>query len=132
MSSVDVFTGRPPVRVWPLRHAAPAERCARGGGGRAEGVPGAQRLGHAPGLGDAAVRQERRVAVEDLGDRAQPVVAKVIGERREVLAGRLRITIDVEVSEGEGPEQPAPYRALVIGAVARALVAAVAADVARV
>src|SRR2546425_13100802 len=123
---------RPPVWVLPLRHAAAAGGCAPGGGGRAEGLPGAQGLGHAPGLSDAAVGQERRVAVEDLGDGAEPVVAQVIGERDEILARPGGIAIRVEVGEREGPQQPAPRGALVIRAVARALVAAVPADVARV
>src|SRR5213078_2314696 len=94
---------------------------------RAELVPGAQRLGDAPRLGDAATGGERRVAVEDLGDGADAVVGEVIRERRQERTRRLRVAVDLHVRQGERAEKPRPNRALVVRAVARALVAAVVA-----
>ena len=50
---------------------------------RGEQAPGAQRLGDAPGLRDAAARRERRLGVEDLGDGADAVLAEVLRHRLE-------------------------------------------------
>src|SRR3984893_5001330 len=81
---------------------------------------GAQDLGDAPGLGDAAQRGMRRLGAEDLGDRADAGLAEVGDEARQQLA-RLGAPLLAAYAHhgGEiGPEQPGPDRALVIGAVA--------------
>src|SRR5437763_583159 len=92
--------------------------------GCAKLVPGAQRLGDAPRLGDTASGRERRIAVEDLGDRADTVVFQALRERLAERARGRRVAVDPGVREREGAEEPRPDRALVIGAVARARVAA--------
>src|SRR5712691_1341825 len=94
---------------------------------RTELVPGAQRLGDAPRLRDAAPGRERWIAIEDLGHGADAVIGEVVRERRQERARRLRVAVDLEVSERERTEEPRPDRALVVGAVALALIAAVAA-----
>src|SRR5712691_13051315 len=95
-------------------------------------MPGAQRLGHAPRLRDAAPGRERWIAVEDLGDGADTVVGEVMLKRRQERARRLRVAVDLEVSQRERTKEPRPDRALVVGAVALALIAAVPALVLRV
>src|SRR5215467_2921822 len=43
-------------------------------------LPCTQRLGYRPRLRDASVRRKGRIAIEDLGDRPEPVVAEVMGQ----------------------------------------------------
>src|SRR2546428_13137072 len=95
-------------------------------------MPGAQRLGDGPRLRDAPARCKRRIAVEDLGDGAEPVVAEVMRHRREEGACCLGVAVHLEVSERERAEEERPHRALVVGAVAVPLIAAVLALVLRV
>jgi len=56
---------------------------AGSGGGGGVGAPRPQRLGHAPGLRDAAARLEQRVVVGDLGHGSEAVIGEVTGKRRE-------------------------------------------------
>src|SRR3989475_2582237 len=90
-------------------------------------VPGPQRLGDAPRLGNAATRLERCVALADLGDRAQAIVGDVMSERCEKAPRGVGITVDLVMSERERPEEPGPDGPLVIRAVAAPLIAPVAA-----
>ena len=60
-------------RAWPT-----PGRCGSGGQG-----DGAQHLGNAPGLGDAAARRIGRLGVKDLADRSQAELAKVRLEAAE-------------------------------------------------
>ena len=76
------------------------------------------RLGHAPRLGDGAPGRKRRVALEDLGDAPEAVVAQVMRHGQQVRAGGLPVPVHPQVGEGKWAEQPSPCRALVIGAVA--------------
>src|SRR5258705_11107903 len=46
-------------------------------------MPGPQRLGDGPRLRDAPAWCKRRIAIEDLGDRPEPVVAEVMPHWRE-------------------------------------------------
>src|SRR6266536_2873591 len=95
-------------------------------------MPGAQGLGHGPCLRDAPPRRERRVAVEDLGDGSEPVIAEVMGQWREEGASRFGIAVRPEVREREWAEEECPHGALMIGAVALLLIAAVVSPVRRI
>src|SRR5712692_3824477 len=79
-----------------------------GSGARRQLAPGAQGLGHAPGLGDATVRPEWRLRVEDLRDAAEAMVGEMLRHRLQERARGLAVTVDAMVGEGEGPEQPGP------------------------
>src|SRR5882724_6974203 len=89
-----------------------------GSGVRSELAPGAQCLRHAPGLRDAAVRAERRLGLEDLGDAAQPVIRQMLRHRREEGARGLPVAVHAVVRERERSEQPGPRGALVVRTVA--------------
>src|SRR2546425_11106640 len=70
MSRCDVFMVKTSCVSVASKTRGGGGRVRAGRGGRAEGLPGAPGLGHAPGLSGAAGGAERRVAVEDLGDGA--------------------------------------------------------------
>ena len=68
-SCADTVCGTP-TRSWrPMRRSSRA-------------VPGAQQLGHAPRLGDAAARRVRRLGVEDLADRSDARLIEVRHDSR--------------------------------------------------
>src|SRR5882724_7531722 len=100
------------------------------GGGKL--MPSPQRLGDRPRLGDAPAWCKRRIAIEDLGDRPEPVVAEVMRHWREEGACRLGVAVHLEVRERERAEEERPHRALMISAVAVPLIATVMALVLRV
>ncbi len=80
----------------------------------------AQHFGDTPGLGDAAARGEGRLGIEDLADRADAGLGEVGFETVEKMPCRLALVgIDLEPGVDEGADQPGPYRALVVGRVAR-------------
>src|SRR6185503_7391811 len=79
--------------------------------------PGAQRLGHGPGLRGTAPGLVRRITVEDLAEGADAIGAQLKSEGIEKGPGTAGVAVHLEVREGEGTEQPAPYRPLVIRAV---------------
>ena len=56
----------------PIRSSSPSPR---------ERAPDAEDFGDAPGLGDGAAGEVRRVALEDLGDAAEACVVEVVRER---------------------------------------------------
>src|SRR5882724_6452838 len=95
-------------------------------------MPGPQRLGDGPRLRDAPPWCKRRIAIEDLGDRPEPVVAEMMRHWREEGACRLGVAVHLEVRERERAEEERPHRALMISAVAVPLIAAVLALVLRV
>src|SRR4030095_12152231 len=66
------------------------------------------------------------------GDGPEPVVAQVMRHGREEGTCRLGVAVHLEVCERERAEEERPHRALVIGAVAMPLIAAVVALVLRV
>ena len=73
----------------------------------------------------AAARYERRVAVEDLGDRSRRRSRRDGGaSAREQRPRRRAIAVDSCVRQRERSEQPAPHGALVVRATARQLGAA--------
>src|SRR5438093_9692105 len=72
-------------------------------------MPGAQRLGDRPRLRDAPARGKRRIAVEDLGDGAEPVVAEAMRHRREEGACSLGVAVDLEVRKRERTEEKRPH-----------------------
>jgi len=74
----------------------------------------------------------RRIAVEDLADRAQAGIRQVIGDRRQTRQRRLGVAADSVLRQGIVTQQPGPYRALMIGVVAPEYVAPVVALVVRV
>src|SRR5256712_2632602 len=102
-----------------------------GASSASELVPRPERLRDAPGLGDAPTWREGRVAVEDLGDGADAMVAEVVGERRQERAGRRGVAVRLEVGQGERSEEPRPHRALMVRAVAFPLIAAVVTSIIR-
>src|SRR5208283_72389 len=81
-----------------------------------------QNFRHAPGLGDAATRQLRGVAVEDLGDVSEPAVCEMPSQRLQPFArlatGGFTSTVHLDVCADEGSEQPRPYGSLMICTVA--------------
>src|SRR6185369_3839427 len=95
---------------------------------RAPGLQDAQRLGHAPRLRRAAARRVRRIAVEDLRQLAEPVAGEV--RAQPVEERRLDAPAHALASVGVDSEEERPHRALVIGGVARALIAGDAAAIA--
>src|SRR5690242_10269866 len=88
-----------------------------------------QQLRHAPGLGDAAPRGVRQVAVEDLGDLSESGFGEMAFEWLQQLAGFFlgsrRVPMYLEKGGDVRPDEPAPDRALVICAVAAEGAAAV-------
>src|SRR5438094_1787430 len=92
-------------------------------------VPCPERLGDAPGLRDASAGSEGRIAVEDLGDRADPKVAEMVGERRQERQRGRGVAVGLEVGEREGAEKPGPDRALMVRTVACTLIAAIVAPI---
>src|SRR5262249_46890660 len=95
-------------------------------------APGTQRFRHPPGLGDAADRAVRRVALQQLRDAAQPGVAQVVLQRPQQRPPGGRVAAHPRPRLGVGAQQPGPGGALVVGLVALALRARVAAMVARI
>src|SRR5262245_54072310 len=88
-------------------------------------MPGPQGLGDAPRLGDTPSRRVGWIAVEDLGDRAEPVLPEVVSHWSEQVASTDRIVEDAPPRERQRAQQPAPDHALMVGAVALALAALV-------
>src|ERR1044071_4620902 len=81
----------------------------------------AQDFGDAPGLRDAAARREWRLGVEDLVDRADATLRKVLLEAAQKTAGfRASLGMHLEPGVDERADQPGPHGALVIGRVAGA------------
>src|SRR5258706_1563297 len=90
-----------------------------------QSMPGAQCLGDAPGLGVAAARGMRRIAVEDFTDCSDTGLSKVCGDALEEGERVRRVAINPLVCDCKGTQQPAPHRALVVAGVALARAAAV-------
>src|ERR1044071_6188135 len=88
--------------------------------------PGTQRLGHAPGLRGTTARPVRRIALEDLAEGADTIGSQIEPQGIEEGTRVAGVAVHLEVREGEGTEQPAPHRPLVIGAVALPRASAVA------
>src|SRR6185312_10027983 len=95
--------------------------------------PGAEHLGHAPGLGNAGARDVRFLAVEDFADRSDTRFAEMRRKcaqklaRFSVLAGmELQPRVDI------WPNQPSPYRTLMIRGISRTQVAVITALVIRI
>src|SRR6185437_13722247 len=88
--------------------------------------PAPQGFGDAPGLGDAAARGVGRLGVEDFADGTDALLVQV---RHQALQKppRLRGMPGVQFQPGVdvGTDQPRPYRALMIGGVARTQVAVI-------
>src|SRR4051812_39794174 len=105
--------------------AADAATNARGSAGRLDQA--AQGFGDAPGLRDAAARREWRLGIEDLVDRADAALGKVLLEAAEETACfRASFGMDLEPGVDERADQPSPDGALVIGRVAGAQIAEIA------
>ena len=80
--------------------------------------PGAEHLGNAPGLGDAAPGREGRFGVEDFADRAQRGLVQMWAEGFEKVPGAPAVIgMDLEPGVDERADQPGPDRALVVGRV---------------
>src|SRR5262245_20959908 len=103
---------------------------SHGGRGRPDGAvqlgPYAEHLGHAPCLGDAPAGGVGTLGVEHLADRPDARLVQMLDEPVEraprlVDAVRIHLQPAVDVRAHE----PAPYRALMVGGVARAEVAEV-------
>src|SRR5258706_12089051 len=94
-----------------------------------QSMPGAQGLGDAPGLGTAAARGMRRIAVEDFTDCSDTGLSKVCGDAAEEGERVRRVAINPLVCDCKGTQQPAPHRALVVAGVALARAAAVVGNV---
>src|SRR5262249_16744861 len=122
---------RPPILRRSFRFVRLSSDSARWSS-RGEQLPGTQGLRYGPRLRDASTRLERRIAIEDLGDRTESVVAEVMRQWREKRTSRLGVPIYLEVRESERAEKECPHRALMVRPVPTPLVAAVAALVARV
>src|SRR5439155_4623119 len=95
----------------------------------AEQPPGPQDLGDRPSLPWTTAREVRGVAVEQLGDGAEPGVGEVRRERPQHRKSRLAVAGHALDRLRVCPEEPGPGRALVIGAVTGHPVAGVGAAV---
>src|SRR5579862_4983248 len=110
-----------PLRKHPRKNDA---RSARPGGAldpKARVVtssPRAQDLRNAPRLRERAARHERRLPVKYFADAPDPVREQVMRHRLQKACCAGRIAIDAQVRDHERPQQPRPYRALMIGRVA--------------
>src|SRR5260370_6954496 len=101
------WRGGPPA-PWPGARRRGSELAAAAPAGFLD--RGAQDLGDAPGLGDAAQGRVRRLGAEDLGDRADAGLAPVGNEARQDLA-RLRPSLLAPHSPPGahvGPDHPPP------------------------
>src|SRR5262245_36793045 len=98
---------------------------------RSKLMPGAQCLGHRPRLCDAPAWFKRRIAIEDLGDRSEPVVTEMMRQWREERSSRLGVTVHLEVCQRERAEEEGPHRSLVIGGIAVRLIATIVTPVLR-
>src|SRR5919198_3409747 len=88
---------------------------------------GAQQLGYAPRLRDAAARREWRLGIEHLADRSDARIVHVREETVDTLLDGLEVVgMDLQPGVDERTDEPSPDRALVIGRVARAQIAEVA------
>ena len=67
------------------------------------GVPSAQDFSDGPGLGNASLRRKRRVAVENLARRTQPVNLQVLREAFQERARALGIFVYAQVAVTKGP-----------------------------
>src|SRR5262244_963602 len=92
---------------------------------RSELMPGAQCLGHRPRLCDAPAWFKRRIAIEDLGDRSEPVVTDMMRQWREERSSRLGVTVHLEVCQRERAEEEGPHRSLVIDGIAVRLISTI-------
>src|SRR5262249_7611212 len=85
--------------------------------------PDPRHFGHGARVREAATWRVRRVAVEELGDRAQSTVREVLRQRREQAPGMRacagRASVRVQIGAHVGAEEPRMDRALVARAVAR-------------
>src|SRR5205807_65811 len=85
------------------------------------GLPRPQHFRDCPRLRDTTARRERRVAIEDLAQAAQPVSLQLVRQRLEEGPRARRIVIDAQVREHERSHQPTPDGALMVGGVTLAL-----------
>src|SRR5262245_32298435 len=79
----------------------------------------------APGLCRTAARYVRTFGIEDLADVADAAVRQVRIQRGDDPGGLRGIPVHLEPGIHERPDQPRPYRALVIRRVARSQIAVV-------
>src|SRR6266478_2800013 len=94
-------------------------------------LPSAQDFGDRPGLSDAATRGEGGIAIEDFTQSAKAARVNLMPERLEETQGHFSVLIDTIVREREGPEQPSPDCALMIGRITISGAAAVMAAITR-
>src|SRR5580704_2419037 len=78
----------------------------------------AQHFSDRPGLCDAAVRREWRLAFENFAQRSEPVHVYGDSQRLEEAHGFSAVTVYTQVRQHKGTDQPAPHRALMVGGVA--------------
>src|SRR5215471_1420442 len=88
-------------------------------------MPGPQNFRHRPGLRYAACSAERRVAVENLAQRAQPGRVDLPPQWLEKLPSGRSFAVHAIVRKGQGAKQPAPDRPLVVGRISLAWFSAV-------
>src|SRR5260370_42100098 len=87
--------------------------------------PSAQYFANAPSLRDTSLRSKRRVTVENLAERAEPVALNRGPHGLEKAHRRHAVGVNPMMRQGKGTEQPRPHRSLVISGVAFARPAAV-------
>src|ERR1051325_3396541 len=105
------------------------------GAGAAPGVlqppPRFPRAGHRPGLGRAAARQMRGIALVNLADMAETGIGEMVADRFQPALCRRRVAMHPVMRHRPGAEQPCPDWPLMVGAVAVDPGAAIAAPVFR-
>src|SRR5258708_22922628 len=80
--------------------------------------PRPQYLSDAPGLREAAPRIVRRVTIKNLADRAQTRAVQMLRNGLEQRLREARVAMHPEMGAGEGPEQPGPHGAHMVGGIA--------------
>src|SRR4051812_1164425 len=82
----------------------------------------AQNFCHTPRLCDASARPVRGVGFEDLGDVTQPSFGKMTLQRLEPFGGLLpsciAASVHLYIGSNEWPQEPRPYRSLVVSTIA--------------
>lgn len=86
----------------------------------------------APRLRDAAFREVRGIAAEDLADGSESRFAQMIDEWKEEIIDRLRILVDAKMSLNHRHEEPRPDCSLVIRTVARFRIASIMSSICRI
>src|SRR5262249_50695303 len=86
--------------------------------GPTQQAPGIERASDRPRLRGRAARVVRRISVENLADRANPLILEPIARRAQQTVRRRRPAADAIACEAERAQQRGPNRPLVVAAVA--------------